>query len=135
MNCTGATHPDPPLVAGGTYELLRYNGNSLPYYVGPMPPTGSGSNNCIVVIVSGQLVLTAQGTFWYGLEIHDGCSPRPIYRPGLQGAFEQRGDEVTFFVAQADGGQARYYGSVSEDRIVFRGPDETLEFSAEKSSN
>jgi hypothetical protein len=122
--CTSATEP----LSAKSYPLERYNGASLPIDLGELGPKGSGSSSCHFFITGGRLSISNPNSFSYTYDIRNGCTQALMSQPGLQGTYEQRGSEITFTVTRVDGMITTYGGLVSQSRIVFRSPDEVLEF-------
>lgn len=124
---SGTTAPQPLVTA--TMPLTSYNGARLPYDLGPMPPKGENPGGCPILITAGALdINTAQSSFSYYYEIHNGCTQELMSRPGLFGSYVQEGRSITFTVTRTDGVVALYTGSVTHSSVTFRSDDEVLEF-------
>lgn len=116
-------------LATGSYNLVSYNGTSLPSDLGSIPSKGANPDGCALRIVAGRLTLEASvKTFFYSYDIHNGCSNEFMSRPSLQGSYEQSGRELVLVVRSADGVEFRHSGSLRGSKIVFEVGDETLEF-------
>src|SRR5687768_10243800 len=99
------------MLDAGSYQMIKYNGESLPHDLGPLPPKGSGSPGCNFYIAAGELSLSVHRTFSYRYDIVNGCTNRVMSRPGLQGTYSQEDGQITFVVTRVDGIVTTYNGS------------------------
>jgi len=127
-SCSSSTTAPQPLVSA-TLPLNSYNGATLPYSLGPLPPKGENPGGCSILITAGALDISlTQSSFSYYYEIHNGCTQELMSRPGLFGSYVQDGRNITFTVTRTDGVVTHYPGSVTNTTVIFRSDDEVLEF-------
>lgn len=113
----------------GVYALASYNGQGLPFDLGPEPPKGTNPGGCPILITGGRISIVAETrTFSYSYDIRNGCTNELMSQPGLQGVYEGTGGELTFIVTRADGQVFRHAGTLSSSRIVLDSGDERLTF-------
>lgn len=125
---SGTTAPEPLVTA--TLALESYNGARLPFSMGPVPPKGSGSSGCSMVITQGALdINTVQRSFSYYYEVYNDCTQSLLSKPGLFGTYVQEGRNITYTVTRTDGIVTHYDGTVTNTSVTFRTDDEVLVFS------
>jgi hypothetical protein len=90
--------------ASGRYALSSYNGAAIPADIGVLPPNGSNSGGCRLVVSGGSLLLdVAASHFEYAYDVRNQCDGSLLSQPSSQGTVAQQGSALTFAVARVDG--------------------------------